>query len=146
MKRSRIVITDIDRRRLGTLTQRAARAGSADRRAIAELERELEVAEAIDPSVCPADIVTMNSTIRLHDLDCNRVAEYTLVYPSDADAAAKRVSVLSALGTALIGSRVGDVVECELPDSHTRLRVIDVLDQPERTGAWDREPPAYSPL
>jgi regulator of nucleoside diphosphate kinase len=142
MKHSRIVITDIDRRRLGTLADRAARAGAADRRAIADLECELELAEAVDPADCPSDVVTMNSTIRLHDLDRDQVETFTLVYPGRADRASKRVSVLSRLGTAIFGARVGDVIEYELPHASVRLRVIDLLYQPERAGEWDCEPAA----
>jgi regulator of nucleoside diphosphate kinase len=54
------------------------------------------------------------------------------VYPDAANAAEGRVSVLAPIGSALIGLRVGDEIDWELPNRrHTRLRVI-ALEHQER--------------
>jgi regulator of nucleoside diphosphate kinase len=127
MKQNEIYITDIDRRRLGTLVERAVRNGLADREIIADLEEELERASAVDAADCPDDIVTMNSAVRLRDVDRNELQTVKLVYPIDANVEENRVSVLSPLGTALIGTRVGQIFETSGAPMRGRLRVEKVV-------------------
>jgi regulator of nucleoside diphosphate kinase len=137
MKTSKITITDIDRRRLGTLVDRAVQEGLACRGVIADLEHELERATPVDPEACPADLVTMNSMVRLRDLDRGEMKTYKLVYPEEAHGDKRDLSVLSPIGTAIIGCRAGDLVEWSAPNFRGRLRVEDVLYQPESAGAFD---------
>jgi regulator of nucleoside diphosphate kinase len=59
---------------------------------------------------------------------------YTLVYPDEADILAGRLSVLAPLGIALLGARVGQVVEFDAPAGARRLKVEKVLYQPEGAG------------
>jgi regulator of nucleoside diphosphate kinase len=138
MARRNILITDVDRRRLGTLIERATNVGLTDRRYIEDLERELERATAVDPGDVPRDVITMNSTVRLRDLDTGDVETYTLVYPAQADVNENRISVLAPIGTAIIGYRVGDVITWPVPSGFVRLRVEEILYQPEHAGAPDR--------
>nr|HPG72407.1 GreA/GreB family elongation factor [Syntrophales bacterium] len=62
---------------------------------------------------------------------------YTLVCPADARIEENRISVLSAIGTALIGYRVGDVIEWKVPSGLKRLKVEGILYQPEASGRYD---------
>jgi regulator of nucleoside diphosphate kinase len=136
--RSNIFITCADRQRLGTLIEQAARVGLVERRYLDDLEFELERATPVTPEEVPPDVITMNSTARLRDLDFDEVLDYTLVYPRDADAEAQRISVLAPVGTALLGNRVGDIIEWPVPAGTVRLQVEDVVFQPERAGELDR--------
>jgi regulator of nucleoside diphosphate kinase len=133
-----ITITVADRQRLGTLIDNAATKWTVDPRSLNDLEMELERAAAVDPHEVPRDVVTMNSTVRLRDLDDGETFEYTLVYPRDANAAEGRVSILAPIGTAILGCKAGDVVEWPVPAGKTRLRIEDVIFQPERAGDFDR--------
>jgi regulator of nucleoside diphosphate kinase len=133
-----IVITDADRRRLGTLIERAATDGLGGRRYLDDLEHELDRAHVVDPREVPRDVITMNSTVRLRDLDTDEIETYTLVYPRDVDIDENRISVLAPIGTAMIGYRVGDVIEWLVPDGVARLRVEEVVYQPEFAGVWDQ--------
>jgi len=133
-----IIITDADRRRLGTLIERATSDGLGARRYLDDLEHELDRAHVVDPCEVPSDVVTMNSTVRLRDLDTDEIETYTLVYPRDADIDENRISVLAPIGTAMIGYRVGDVIEWPVPSGTARFRVDEVLYQPECAGAWER--------
>lgn len=144
MARRNILITDVDRRRLGTLIERATNVGLTDRHYIDDLERELERATAVDPEDVPSDVITMNSTVRLRDLDTGDVETYTLVYPAEADVDENRISVLAPIGTAIIGYRVGDVIKWPVPSGFVRLRVEEILYQPERAGAPDRWSPSIA--
>jgi regulator of nucleoside diphosphate kinase len=85
----------------------------------AELDRGIRVA----PTEIPPDVVTMNSRVRLVDLDTNEEMVYTLVFPDDADIAQSKISVLAPIGTAMLGYRVGDTFEWQVPNGTRRLRV-----------------------
>jgi regulator of nucleoside diphosphate kinase len=74
----------------------------------------------------------------LRDLDDGETFEYTLVYPRDANAAEGRVSILAPIGTAILGCKAGDVVEWPVPAGTARLRIEDVVFQPERAGDFAR--------
>lgn len=96
-----------------------------------DLEQELEHAEVIDGSqTAPPDVVTMNSEVRLMHLDSGDVKVYRLVFPSEARSD-NALSVLAPIGTAILGYRVGSVIEWRVPKGMRRLKVLDVLFQPE---------------
>lgn len=133
-----IVITHTDRQRLGTLIEKARRQGLAEQKLLYDLEFELERALPVDSGDVAGDVVTMNSTVRLRDLETGETFDYTLVYPRDADAVNDRVSVLAPVGTAIIGCCKGDVVEWPVPAGTVRLEIEDVLYQPECAGDFDR--------
>jgi regulator of nucleoside diphosphate kinase len=132
------IITSADRRRLGTLIDTAAQDRLVERRYLNDLEAELERATAIEPQEVPADVITMNSEVRLRDLDADEALEFTLVYPRDASPNEGRVSVLAPIGTAIIGYRTGDVIEWQVPAGTVRLKVEEVVYQPESAGDYER--------
>jgi len=136
--RDTIVVTTADRQRLGSLLIDAERLGLVDRRYLDDLTFELERATAVDPHEAPDDVITMNSTVRLRDLDTDEVEEYTLVYPRQANVTENRISVLAPLGTALLGYRTGETIEWPVPDGTLRMRVEEVTYQPERAGDYSR--------
>ncbi len=87
------------------------------------------------PQVAP-DVVTMYSRVQVRD-ESGASAVYTLCYPGDAEPAAGFVSVLSPLGTALLGAHRGDRVAFIRPDGRTvQLELQAVLFQPEATGDY----------
>ena len=133
-----IIITHTDRQRLGTLIEKAEISGIADRKLLDDLQLELERAHAVESQDVPPDVVTMNSKVRLRDLETNELVDYTLVYPRDADPAEDRVSVLAPIGTAIMGCRKGDVIEWPVPAGIVRLAIEEVLHQTESVGEFDR--------
>jgi len=54
-----------------------------------------------------------------------------------SDPGENRISVLAPVGTAIVGSRAGDVIEWPVPAGRRRLFVEDVVYQPENAGATD---------
>ncbi|MEO8281235.1 MAG: GNAT family N-acetyltransferase, partial [Ideonella sp.] len=117
-----ICITEIDQERLRDLI-------AAEATAVFELEHEIERAVVVDPRQVPRDVVTMNSRTLLQ-LDDQEV-ELTLVYPDDADDSAGKLSIRSAIGTAILGFREGDGFDWRMPDRTCRIRIGKVLYQPE---------------
>jgi len=129
--RRRIFITDDDMARLKDLVRRGRLASRRDQAHLEELEEELDRAEVVAAEDVSPDVVTMHSTVQVRDLDSGRSVVYTLVFPGEADIDRQRISVLAPIGTALIGYRVGDLLEWATPGGTRRLRIEDVLFQPE---------------
>jgi regulator of nucleoside diphosphate kinase len=125
-----IFIADDDRVRLDALLRRATAQNVSGVQYLAALAGELRRARVVPRSQIPRDVVTMNSTVRLRDLETGEEETYTLVYPDEADIEADRLSVLAPVGTALLGYRAGDVVEWPVPVGVRRFRVEEVLFQP----------------
>jgi regulator of nucleoside diphosphate kinase len=78
----------------------------------------------------PGDVVTMNSTVEVCDLDGGETETFTLAYPDDADISRGRMSVLAPLGRALLGRRVGEVVQVAVPAGPRRIRIERLRYQP----------------
>lgn len=103
------------------------------------LRAELERATVLEPREMPTDVITMNSTARFRDESSDEERELTLVYPRDADGAASRVSILAPVGSALLGLRVGQSIDWQVPDGRQlRLRVLAIQYQPEASGEYHR--------
>jgi regulator of nucleoside diphosphate kinase len=137
MTTRQIYITRNDLTRLEELL-RTARTFSEERDSdyLGQLEALLEGSYTVSAREVPADIVTMNSRVRLTSADGGSSTVYTVVFPADADAARQRVSVLAPLGAALLGCRVGQDAVWETPEGTRRLRVAEMLYQPEAAGDY----------
>jgi regulator of nucleoside diphosphate kinase len=131
-----LTMTEFDLRRLDALFERL-RLHLKPPATLTLLERELERAVVVKPNEVPPTIVTMNSEVEVVDLDTAERRCLTLVFPSMADIEAGRVSVLAPLGTALLGSRQGDLVTWQTPRGARQLRVESIVYQPEAAGRFD---------
>lgn len=118
-----IVVTESDARKLHSLLGAQGDASLRDQEHLRELKSELERAVVVGAAEVPTDVVTMHSRVQVLDLASGERKEYVLVFPSDADVSANRISVLAPLGTALLGYREGDEVEWEMPGGLRRLRI-----------------------
>ena len=133
-----IYITEIDRQRLEKLIEIAGQRDDAvNREYLRKLEHELDMAETVAPAEVPADVITMRSKVRLRDLNSGEEMIYTLVFPTEADSGNGRISVLAPIGTAMLGYRVGSVVEWQVPSGLRRLKVEELLYQPESAGEYN---------
>lgn len=131
-----IYITEFDKQRLYELIDELYRTGYANREALRRLEGELTRAVIVSPQEVPPDVITMNSQVRLYDLKFEEELTVTLVFPEDADPAANKISVLAPIGMAMLGYRVGDIFEWEVPAGVSRLKVLEILYQPEAAGDY----------
>jgi regulator of nucleoside diphosphate kinase len=121
-----IFMSDLDHKELVTLVELSRRYGLVREDYLAALERELRRAQVLPYAKVPRNVVTMNSAVQLRDLDTDELEKYELVYPDDADIDRDRISVLAPVGTAVLGYRVGDVIEWPVPAGVRRLRVEKV--------------------
>lgn len=125
-----IYLTELD---LTRLEKAAGRAGSHS--SLADLVDDLITRANVVPSdKIPADVVTMNSAVRVVD-DAGVEQEWTLVYPEEANVASAKLSVLSPMGAALLGARAGKSVKYTAPNGAQRtLTVKAIVFQPEASG------------
>lgn len=131
--RDRIYITDNDCERLRRLIAGRRGANTVDQQYLDLLEQELDRAEVVEPEAIPRDVVTMNSEVRLKDLDSGDTRVYRLIFPTQ-NRTQDSVSILAPIGTAMLGYRVGDVIEWRVPKGLRRLKVLEVIYQPEAAG------------
>ena len=127
-----IYITETDMQRLRPLIE-GMKNSRDDLRA---LESELKQARVVMPADVPPDVITMNSKARLRDLDTGEDLVFTVVFPGNASIEHDRISVVAPIGTAMLGQRVGDEFEWQVPAGQVRLRVEEVLYQPEAAGHY----------
>ena len=102
------------------------------------LSQELERATLVAPEALPADVVSMNSTVRFR-LANGKQSTLTLVYPKDLDQSGDKISILAPVGSALLGLKCGDTINWPLPSGEmSSITVEEVLYQPERAGLYHR--------
>ena len=128
-----LVISSFDKQRIMRLLQTSETA-SEQRDEVEDLVHEIERGVEVQPQEIPPDVVTMNSTVRVTDVDSGSTHEYTIVFPADADYAKGKISILAPLGTALLGYRVGDTVDWRVPRGVRHLRIDEIVYQPEAAG------------
>ena len=102
-----------------------------------DLVEDLNSADLVVSRDVASDVVTMNSQVEIvHDGSARR-QKFTLCYPADADAGQGLISVLSPVGSALLGRRVGDTACWQMPQGEERsAKVAAILFQPEASGDY----------
>lgn len=101
-----------------------------------ELYFTLLSADTISQENIPRRVVTMNSKVRLQQLLTERVIELTLTYPENADSREHKISILSPIGLALIGRKIGDQVSWKIPAGMGHFEILDIPYQPESVGEY----------
>ena len=136
MSKKLIYITDNDMKRLRELIKVAREFDNEDKKYLRELEDELNKGEVINSRDVPHDVITMNSKIRLRDINTQKDMVYWLVFPDDSNADQGKISILAPIGTALLGYKVGDIIKWKVPAGVTKLKVEEILYQPEAAGDY----------
>jgi regulator of nucleoside diphosphate kinase len=134
MKQRTILITEHDMKKLHALIEASRHSGKSDQEHLDMLESELNRAQVLDAKDIPGDVVTMNSRVRVTDLNTGKELVYQIVFPRDAAVEKNQISVLAPIGTALLGYRVGSEIEWQVPAGTRRLRIDQVEYQPEAAG------------
>jgi len=90
------------------------------------LEKMLRNAKLIDEDEISADVVTLGSTVILKDLEFGDELEYTIVGSAEADPTEFRISNESPVGEAILGRKVGSVVEVNVPAGSLKYEIVDI--------------------
>jgi regulator of nucleoside diphosphate kinase len=136
-RRNQIIISAVDYARLEPMIRDEVASRSTARELLCVLKAKIDQARVLEPCHMPGDVVTMNSLVRVRDLETEEVESYTLVYPAFADITKNLLSILTPVGTSLLGHRQGDTVVGMALLGPARLRVEQVEFQPESAGQFD---------
>ena len=130
-----IYITSHDKKQLKELLTTGISSAEALGPQVRKLDNEINKAAVIQPEQADPDLITMNSRVLLQvdgaDMDL------WLVYPQEADVDENKVSVLSPIGTAILGYSKGDTIHWEIPSGTAEIFIKEILYQPE--SAWSPE-------
>lgn len=128
-----LILTGADRATLGQLLASRSVTGG-DSRTVADLLVGMGESTVVDSASVPRTVVTLDSRVLVRPLGRGTERELTLVVPGRSNPQKGYVSVLTPVGSALLGRREGDIVTCDAPAGRFRLRVVSVLHQPEAAG------------
>lgn len=129
-----VYVTEFDLQRLRILVRSTALSAGGSDAILNDLMSALERSTAVKAGEIPPDIVTMNSTIRLQDLESGMEFIATIVFPHKFGDEEDRISILSPLGSALFGFRQGDRIEVPFPGALRPFLILEVIYQPEASG------------
>jgi transcription elongation factor GreA len=93
---------------------------------IAKLEDILSRARVIDTSKMPNDEVHILSVVKIKNLKTNKVFEYTLVSPEEADFQAGKISITSPVGQGLMGAKAGQKVTIKAPAGNMEFEILEI--------------------
>jgi transcription elongation factor GreA len=93
---------------------------------INDLKAKLALAFIIDKNNLPTDEVAFGARVRVLDLDLNEEETFHLVGPGDEDYSQNRILVNSPIGKGLMGRKVGEVAEVQVPMGTLRFEVKEI--------------------
>lgn len=102
-----------------------------------KLLSELSKAEIVPSEKIDKDVVTMNSEVKLFFENTQKEQSFKIVYPQDANLKENKISIFSSIATALIGYKIGDEIEWIVPGGMTKIKIVDLIYQPEAAGDFD---------
>lgn len=93
---------------------------------INQIKGELSRAQIIDMANVPRDEVAFGATVKVLDLDFNEKEEMTLVGAGDEDYDLGKYLITSPIGQGLLGSKIDDVVEIDVPARTIRFKILEI--------------------
>ena len=90
------------------------------------LQRVLENSRVIDPEALPKDRVCLLSTVEFTNLTTNTHMKFQIVSPHEMNLEAGKISLKSPIGAALMGKKVSDIAEAQVPSGTLRLRIDNI--------------------
>ncbi|TWT36393.1 Transcription elongation factor GreA [Posidoniimonas corsicana] len=93
---------------------------------INSLKTKLAKATIVDMSKLPKDEVVFGCTVKVKDLDFGDTEEFTMVGAGEEDIDEGRINVTSPLAQGLIGKKVGEVAEVEVPAGVNKFEILEI--------------------
>ena len=93
---------------------------------IIQLENMLKNAVVVDESEIPTDKVSVGSIVKVMDYEFDEEVEYAIVGSAEADPMNFKISNESPVGSALLGKKVGDVVEVTVPSGVSKFEILEI--------------------
>jgi len=133
----KIIINKLDYIRIKQWISNAKQTKTVSNSEAEKLLIELENGKIIEPEKIPSNVVTMNSIVKLIFLNNNKQVQFQLVYPNEANLKENKISIFSPVATALIGYSVGDIIEWVVPAGLTKIKIEEIVYQPEASGDYN---------
>ena len=92
------------------------------------LQKILEHSRVVNPSVLPKDRVSLLSVVEFTNLATNTRMKFEIVSPHEMDLETGKISLQSPIGAALMGKKVGEIAEAQVPSGTLRLRIESISD------------------
>nr|WP_108849567.1 transcription elongation factor GreA [Clostridium drakei] len=93
---------------------------------IIQLENMLKNATIVDESEIPLDVVSVGSIVKVKDYEFDEEVEYTIVGSAEADPMNNRISNESPVGRGLVGKKIGDIIEVQVPDGVSKYEILGI--------------------
>ena len=93
---------------------------------ILQLENMLKNAVLVDESEIPSDIVSVGSKVKVKDYEFDEEVEYSIVGSAEADPMNFKISNESPVGSALLGKKIGEVIEVIIPDGVNKFEILGI--------------------
>ena len=93
---------------------------------IAELEEQLGNVRIVDASALENDVVRVGLSVKIKNVDSGETEEYRIVGVTEADPFEGLISDESPIGKALLGQKVGAVVEVEIPLGTVKYKIMKI--------------------
>jgi len=132
-----IIVSKIDSNRLINRLKTARQDKTCHALDAEKLTEELRRAILCEPEKIPADVVTMNSTVKVFIPSMNVRKEITLVYPEEANLKQNKVSIFAPMAIGLLGYRKGDEIEWTVPKGKVKVIIEEIIYQPEASGNYE---------
>ena len=93
---------------------------------IEEIEKILKNAEVVDEEEVDPDLINVGCKVKVLDIEYDEEVEFQIVGSTEADSLSGKISNESPLGNALIGARVGDVIDVEAPSGMIQYQILGI--------------------
>jgi len=118
-------------RQMGDLSENAEydsakQSQAINEKRIRELEEKILTARILDNESISSDKAYIGAKLKLTDIDSKEEIDYMLVTEDEADYAAGRISIASPVGKALLGCKVGDIVNIKVPAGALKYKIISI--------------------
>ena len=99
--------------------------------AVSLLSERLKLADRVNPGDIPAEVVTMNSFVKINWMNTGIIRTINLVYPEYEDRKGWKISVFSSLGAALFGRKQGNETFYRIRNREFSIKIMELVFQPE---------------
>ncbi len=127
-----IRLTAQDARHLALMAESLVAQSRGIQKQLRILDGLMACARLMEPSSLQPGIIGINTRLLVEDLHSTQMSEIELALPDEAHPTTQRLSVLSPVGSALLGRSVGDCVVVETEEGCLQLRIHAIVDQPQK--------------
>ncbi len=93
---------------------------------VIEIENLIQNAKVVSASDSPSDVVSICSSVKVFDCDFEEEVVYTIVGSTESDPLNNKISDESPIGKGLLGKKLGDTVEIEIPNGVITFKILEI--------------------